>query len=87
VRAHDGWKLVGVKGQVELFNLNDDVGESKNLIDKHPERAAQLRKAYDGWLDQMATPVSGYKRWTPEVEAAAKNKKANKAKKKKGAKQ
>ena len=80
VRADNGWKLVGVKGQTELFNLNDDAAESVNLIDKHPEKAAQLRKAYEAWLDDMKEPISGYKRWLPDTAKAdsAKAKKRNK---------
>lgn len=37
------WKYVD--GSKELFNLKDDVGETKNLIDTHPEKAEELRKA------------------------------------------
>ncbi len=42
IRVGD-WKYVD--GSKELFNLKDDVGETKNLIDTHPEKAEELRKA------------------------------------------
>ncbi len=51
------WKLVlGNKqqGAVELFDLSQDLGEKVNLASRHPERVDQLRKALDGWEQQVA---------------------------------
>jgi arylsulfatase A-like enzyme len=80
VRSHDGWKLVGIKGQTEMFNLNEDISESKNLLGKYPEKQQKLQKAYDTWIDQMGEPQSGYKRWTPELGAKTSKKKKKKKK-------
>jgi arylsulfatase len=36
----------------ELYDLQADPGESKNIIEQHPEVVAQLRKAYDRWWEE-----------------------------------
>lgn len=36
------WKLVRINEVRELYNLNTDLGETKNLIDAEPERVEQL---------------------------------------------
>ena len=41
-----------------LFNLKDDVGESKNLIDAEPERAARMRAL----LSELAADARGLRR-------------------------
>jgi len=74
------WKLVGVKGEVQLFNLDTDIGESENLASAHPELVSRLTKLYDKWLEEMGDPVSGApKRWNPEVEQQAQKNKKKKA--------
>jgi arylsulfatase A len=37
-------------GSVELYNLNADIGEEKNLASEQPELAGRLRKKLDEWL-------------------------------------
>ena len=37
-------------GKLELFNLNDDIGEKKNLAQASPELAARLEKKLEAWL-------------------------------------
>ncbi|MFH1302973.1 MAG: twin-arginine translocation pathway signal protein, partial [Planctomycetota bacterium] len=32
-----------------LFDLEQDLGETTDLTDKHPEVAAQLKRAYETW--------------------------------------
>ena len=65
----DGWKLVGIKAQVELFNLKNDLSETTDLAQKHPEKVEELKKVYNRWLDEMAEPLGGaFKRWEPEKE-------------------
>ena len=52
------WKLVRGKpkqGEVELFDLSQDVGEKVNLADQYPERVAQMRKALDAWEKDVST--------------------------------
>ncbi|ANW95396.1 hypothetical protein AXE80_03485 [Wenyingzhuangia fucanilytica] len=38
------WKYVKNKNKEELFNLSEDVSESKNLIKEYPNKAAELKK-------------------------------------------
>ncbi|MBB6428892.1 sulfatase-like hydrolase/transferase [Algisphaera agarilytica] len=54
----DGNKLTKPGGDpaLELYNLQDDLGESKNLIEQQPELAKALQEAYDAWnADNEAT--------------------------------
>ena len=46
------WKLLRYYegGQVELFNLQDDPGEERNLFDSEPETAKRLRQKLEDWL-------------------------------------
>jgi len=43
--ASQGWYLQGMK--TELYNLADDLGETNNLIEKHPDRAKQMFALYE----------------------------------------
>jgi len=47
------WKLVrnGNK-KPELYNLDEDLGEQKNLADEHPERVKQMLEAHEKWLEE-----------------------------------
>ncbi len=52
------WKLV--KNNLEplaLYNLAEDIGETNNLIDRHPERAKELENAYRKWDAELAPPA------------------------------
>lgn len=59
VRSGD-FKLVAIKEKRELYNLADDPGESKDIIERNIDRAIEIEKLYDRWLDQMAPPASGH---------------------------
>jgi len=37
----------------ELYDLQSDPGESKNVLDEKPDEAAKLRAAYDKWWDDV----------------------------------
>lgn len=58
VRKGD-WKLVNIGGKdaPELFNLADDVGESKNLAARHPELTKELTAAYRQWDSELVAPL------------------------------
>ena len=58
IRAGD-WKLIEYfeTGEVELFNLARDIGESDNLAQKRPEIAAQLREKLHAWQREVEAPV------------------------------
>lgn len=53
VREGD-WKLIQVRGeQSQLYNLREDIGESRNLAGDKPELLQQLQSAYAEWDRQM----------------------------------
>ena len=54
------WKLVAYyeDDRVELYNLQDDVSERRDLSDKMPERAAAMREAMDAWRTRMGVPTT-----------------------------
>lgn len=41
------------KGSPELYNLSDDPKQQRNLIQSHPEKAAELRAFYDTWWSSI----------------------------------
>ncbi|MDW8036867.1 MAG: sulfatase-like hydrolase/transferase, partial [Thermoguttaceae bacterium] len=49
------WKLIQQyeTGQLELYNLDQDVGETQNLADKMPELANRLRQDLENWCKQI----------------------------------
>ena len=42
---------------IQLFDLESDPSETKNLADQHPETIAELSKLYAAWKAQMGKPV------------------------------
>ncbi len=48
----DRWRLVNGK---ELYDMNSDPGQSKDIADEHPEVVAKLRRDYENWW----TDISG----------------------------
>ena len=61
------WKLLEFyeDNSIELYNLEEDIGEKNDLSEKMPEKAAELRKAFHRWLEdvdaQMPKPNPEYK--------------------------
>lgn len=51
---HNRMKLIYVPGKLdgefELYNLEEDPGETNNVIEREPEVAAKLKKALSAWL-------------------------------------
>jgi hypothetical protein len=45
------WKLMEFleDGKLELYNLDQDIGESKNLAQTHPEKAKELHDRLIAW--------------------------------------
>lgn len=41
---------------VQLFDLENDVGEAKNLKEEHPEIVSELKKIYKKWRSEMSDP-------------------------------
>ena len=58
LRAGD-WKLVEFfdGAPLELYNLKEDIGESRNLAEEHPDRAHQLQAMLSEWRS----------RWRPDA--------------------
>lgn len=46
------WTFMGIE-QNGLFNLAEDIGETNDLSEKNPEKLAELKAAFDSWLEQM----------------------------------
>jgi arylsulfatase A-like enzyme len=67
VRAGD-WKLIENYefGDMELYNLANDIGESRNLAKSEPARAAKLREMLREWRNRvgatMPPPKPEYKK-------------------------
>lgn len=58
---HGDWKLVGGNGgdlNGELYNLADDISESKNLAADHTDKVAELKKLWEGWSAEQAPAAS-----------------------------
>ncbi len=49
------WKLIRHydSGELELYNLADDLSETTNLVDKMPKKAKQLETKLDTWLESV----------------------------------
>ena len=48
------WKLIrGSDGTKELYDVEDDPGETKDLSNKRPEEVAELESELDDWLDSF----------------------------------
>lgn len=60
VRIGD-WKLVQSGSNrllpVALFNVTEDCGEKQNLLDKYPEKASELRAAWERWNSGNVVPL------------------------------
>jgi len=68
--VRDGnWKalreVVNGKLVIGLFNLNEDIDEENNLIDKYPKKFEGLKDAYQRWISQMPPSLVGDDEWIP----------------------
>ena len=48
------WKWIRNENGKFLFDLAQDVGEENNLIDKMPEKAAEMQAHFKDWAKRMA---------------------------------
>jgi arylsulfatase A-like enzyme len=58
---HGDWKLVGGNGgdlNGELYNLADDISESKNLASENADKFTELKTLYEAWDAEQAPPAS-----------------------------
>ncbi len=57
------WKLVYSKqGILELYNLESDLAEERNLASQNPDKVDELKKKYEKWRSEMGTPMSKKKK-------------------------
>ena len=74
------WKLHEYfeDGTLELYNLADDIGESKNLATTHPEKASELHTKLKQWREKTgaAIPTDPNPQFDADVEKAAITKRA-----------
>ena len=49
VVRHGAYKLIAKRDGRELFNLNSDLSEEKNLISSQPEKAKELERRIKSW--------------------------------------
>ncbi|WP_111708302.1 arylsulfatase [Lutibacter citreus] len=45
------WRLINGK---ELYNLDNDEGQNKNLAEENPEKVKEMREFYDKWWEQVS---------------------------------
>jgi len=62
IRERD-WKLIEFldgTGEVEVYHLADDIGETRNLVEEKPGRAADLKKKLQRWRTDVSArmPIS-----------------------------
>ncbi len=53
------WKLMEYleDGRLELYNLREDIGESKNLAEAMPDKAQELRARLVAWRTEVNAPM------------------------------
>jgi arylsulfatase A-like enzyme len=75
------WKLMEFleDGRLELYNLREDVGESKNLAAENPDKAKELHAKLIAWRSEIKAPMPTKNDGTapaPKPKAKKKRKKA-----------
>ena len=58
---HGDWKLVKANGggmEPGLYNLKEDISESKNLAEANPEKVSELKSLWDKWNGEQAPPIA-----------------------------
>ena len=51
------WKLVipYETGELELYNVVSDIGETKNLVEKQPEMAQAMHQRFKQWIKESGS--------------------------------
>jgi arylsulfatase A-like enzyme len=74
IRSGD-WKLLSQKpGDLQLYNLAEDIGEKNNLLASRQDKVNQLQASYDAWNKQLMDP-----RW-PQPPSSARRQRKGKGK-------
>ncbi len=58
IQAGD-WKLMEFleEGRLELYNLREDIGETKNLAQEMPDRTEKLHAQLVAWREAVKAPM------------------------------
>lgn len=51
------WKLISVKGKLELYDLSGDLGEKNDLSQQNPDIVERLGRNYRAWKSEMAPQI------------------------------
>ncbi len=53
------WKLIEFfeENKIELYNLNEDIGESNDLALEYPAKAKELKKILDDWRTELGAKI------------------------------
>jgi arylsulfatase A-like enzyme len=70
-------------GAVELYNVRDDIGETRNLAAQSPAKVEEMRAKLAAWRKQIAAPMPTMKSAQDATPASAEPKAGKKGKKKK----
>jgi arylsulfatase A-like enzyme len=56
---HGDWKLIEFfdTGELELYNLAEDIGETRDLAEAMPEKAAELRERLEAWRESEGVGI------------------------------
>ena len=59
VVRYGDWKLIRYyeTDDIELFNLKEDIGESRNLADVEKEKKMELEQILEDWLNETKAPL------------------------------
>jgi hypothetical protein len=60
-------------GDLELYNLAEDIGELEDLSESNPEKVEELKRDLENWREAIGAPVpdEGNPAFDAEVEAEA----------------
>ncbi len=71
------WKLIEwfETGRLELYNLDQDIGESRNLAEQRPDKLQELHAAMTDWRRRVGAPIptTPNPRYDPQAVAGAIN--------------
>jgi arylsulfatase A-like enzyme len=56
------WKLISRTGRLELYNLETDISEKRNLVSQELQVVNRLRDLHTAWRAQMREPISKTKK-------------------------
>jgi len=56
------WKLLSDKSRVELYDLEADISETKDLAGQKPELVKELTKIFKDWRAKMAPRIKRRRR-------------------------